>query len=216
MFAMWEYYSPTDGEIGEALAPFGVRPSNEMSERIREYIHILLQWNEKISLTAIVDVYEVLQRHFGESMFAALAVPVERGRLADVGSGGGFPALALRMIRPELQVALIESNGKKAAFLGEVVRRLGMSGVEVLKCRYEECSVADHSVDFVTSRAVEPGPKFLKWAYRKLTEHGRVVLWTVRGRVEGIGSVSGWVWDEPIGIPLSRSRVLLVGRALEH
>jgi len=206
---------PTDRQIREALAPFGVAPTGEASEKIREFIEILLQWNENISLTGITGVRGILERHFGESMFAAKAVAVEKGRLADVGSGGGFPGLALKIIRPELRVALIESNGKKAAFLAEVARRLGMSGVEILRCRFEKCLIEEHSLDIVTSRAVVSGLNLLKWAKDKLNDAGRLVLWTGRTSVESICSDRNWAWEEPLGIPLSRSRVLLVGMVLD-
>jgi len=210
-----EYKKPTDGQICEALAPFGIMPTGEASEKIRGFIEILLQWNEKMSLTAITGVQEILARHFGESMFAARAVPVEKGRLADVGSGAGFPGLALKVIRPELKVALIESNGKKAAFLTEVARRLEMSGTEILRCRFKECSIEEHSLDVVTSRAVVSGSSLLRWAKGKLNDGGRLVLWTGRAGVERICSDRNLVWEEPISIPLSRSRVLLVGRERE-
>jgi len=78
-------------------------------------------------LTAIRDPLEILYRHFCESMYAAGAVPLETGRLADVGSGGGFPGLPLKILRPDLQVFLVESNVKKATFLAEVIRGLATS-----------------------------------------------------------------------------------------
>ena len=211
-----KYEKPTDSQIREALAPFGITPTGEASEKIRGFIEILSQWNEKISLTGMTGVRVILERHFGESMFAAKAVAVEKGRLADVGSGAGFPGLALKIIRPELRVALIESNGKKAAFLSEVVRRLGMSGVEVLRCRFEKCFIEEHSLDVVTSRAVVSGSGLLNWAKDKLNDTGRLVLWTGRASVESICLDRSWAWEEPIGIPLSRSRVLLVGSALDR
>src|SRR5260370_19012524 len=101
---------------------------------------MLLAWNEKVSLTAIRDALEVLYRHFCESMYAAAAVPLERGRLADVGSGGGFPGLPLKIIRPDLQVFLVESNVKKATFFAETIRELGLEGARVIVSRYEQLS----------------------------------------------------------------------------
>src|SRR4029077_264746 len=99
---------------------------------IQRYLAMLLAWNEKVNLTAIRDPLEVLYRHFCESMYAAAAVPLQAGRLADVGSGGGFPVLALKIAQPELQVFLIESNVKKATFLAEVVRELYLIDTPVL------------------------------------------------------------------------------------
>ncbi len=99
--------------IDRALREFRVQPTPEQLSMIQRYITMLLAWNEKVNLTAIRDPLEILYRHFCESMYAVTAVPLQAGRLADVGSGGGFPGLALKIARPELQVFLIESNVKK-------------------------------------------------------------------------------------------------------
>jgi 16S rRNA (guanine527-N7)-methyltransferase len=77
--------------IRSALGEFQVLVSDSQVLQIQQYMDILLTWNEKINLTAIRDPLEILNRHFCECMYAASAVPLEVGRLADVGSGGGFP-----------------------------------------------------------------------------------------------------------------------------
>src|SRR5258707_2367494 len=142
---------------------------------------LLLAWNEKINLTAIPDPLEMLYRHFCELMFAAVAVPLQAGRLADLGSGGGFPGLALKIIRPELQVFLIESNVKKATFLAEVVRELGLADTRVMVSRYEELGEEIAPVDFVCSRALGEFGKFLSWASSERVAASNSVLW-VGGR----------------------------------
>jgi len=90
--------------INKALREFKIEATTEQIASIQRYMSLLLAWNEKINITAIRDPLEMLYRHFCESMYAAVAVPLQGGRLADVGSGGGFPGLALKIIRPELQV----------------------------------------------------------------------------------------------------------------
>src|SRR6266513_1456917 len=118
--------SPSAAVIRRALGEFKIPVFDDQVLQIQQYIKILLTWNAKINLTAIRDPLEILHRHFCESMFAGISVPIERGRLADVGSGGGFPGLPLKIMRPGLQVSLIESNLKKATFLAEVIRELGL------------------------------------------------------------------------------------------
>src|SRR5262249_19311321 len=140
--------------IRRALGEFQLTASDQQVEQIQQYMRILLAWNDKINLTAIRDPLEILYRHFCESMYAASAVPVENGRLADVGSGGGFPGLPLKIIRPQLQVFLIESNIKKATFLAEAIRELGLADTRVLVRRYEELSEEVAPLDFVCSRAL--------------------------------------------------------------
>src|SRR5947209_18140379 len=129
---------PSAETVRRALGEFQVTVDDQQVDYIQRYIRILLAWNDKVNLTAIRDPLEILYRHFCESMFAAVAVPLVAGRLADVGSGGGFPGLPLRIFRPELQVLLIESNIKKATFLAEVVRELDLRNTTVHVGRYEE------------------------------------------------------------------------------
>jgi len=91
-------------------------------------------------------------------MYASVAVPVENGRLADVGSGGGFPGLPLKIIRPNLQVFLVESSIKKVTFLAEVIRELGLKDTQVLARRYEELGEEVAPLDYVCSRALGDSP----------------------------------------------------------
>src|SRR5712664_2687715 len=112
--------------ILRAADEFQLSLDSKQVQHIQQYTKLLLIWNEKISLTAIRDPLEILHRHFCESMFGSTLLPVENCRLADVGSGGGFPGIPLKIIRPDLQIFLVESNVKKATFLAEVVRELGL------------------------------------------------------------------------------------------
>jgi len=205
---------PSDDAIRTALAPFGVTPSPALCKQVRVYLRILMQWTEKISLTSIREPLEILARHFGESMFAASAVPIERGRLADVGSGAGFPGLPLKLIRPELDVTLIEPNLKKSAFLFEVVRALELADVTVLRNSFGDSRIKPASQAFITSRALDPSEGLLPWANRSLAPGGRVVLWTAKDTAQEICSDVHWNWLEPIPIPQSKQRVLLVGQPL--
>src|SRR5881398_3720015 len=140
--------------IRRALEEFKLPAYDDQALQIQRYIKILLAWNDKINLTAIRDPLEMLYRHFCESMFGASLLPVENCRLADVGSGGGFPGLALKIIRPDLHVFLVESNIKKATFLAEVTRELGFNETRVLVSRFEELGEDVAPLDVVCSRAL--------------------------------------------------------------
>src|SRR5258708_36806587 len=128
---------PSAAVIRRALGEFKLPAYDDQVLQIQQYMKLLLAWNEKVNLTAIRDPLEILYRHFCESMYAAEAIPMEKGRLADVGSGGGFPGLPLKIIRPNLRVFLVESNLKKATFLAEVIRELGLKETKVFVRRYE-------------------------------------------------------------------------------
>jgi 16S rRNA (guanine527-N7)-methyltransferase len=197
--------------ITKALHEFQLDPIPTQIFAIQRYMSMLLAWNEKINLTAIRDPVEVLYRHFCESMYAAVAIPLQAGRLADVGSGGGFPGLALKIARPELQVSLIESNVKKATFLAEVVRELGLSDTRVIVSRYEELGEEITPLDFVCSRALGEFDKFLSWAASERVAAREAVLWVGGRDIEDVKRIGGWSWKESIAIPHSLQRFLLVG-----
>ena len=203
---------PSAGVIQRALGEFQLTASDEQVLQIQRYIEILLLWNEKINLTAIRDPLEILDRHFSESMYASLAVPVENGRLADVGSGGGFPGLPLKIIRPDLRVFLVESNLKKVTFLAEVVRELGLRDVQVLMRRYEELGEEMAPLDYVCSRALGEFPAFLEWVGSQQIAAKEVILWVGARDLPELQKIQTWEWREPIQVPNSLRRLLLVGK----
>src|SRR5712664_402167 len=203
--------SPSAAVIRRALGEFKLPAYDDQVLQIQQYINILLTWNEKVNLTAIRDPLEILYRHFCESMYASVAVPVENGRLADVGSGGGFPGLPLKIIRPNLRVFLVESNLKKATFLAEVVRELGLTDAQVLVRRYEELHEEIAPLDYVCSRALGEYPVFLSWAASDQIAAKQVILWIGARDMPEIQKISGWKWQEPILVPHSLQRLLLVG-----
>src|ERR1700693_1836518 len=197
--------------IRKALGEFQLQPTPEQVSIVQRYMAALMAWNEKVNLTAIRDPLEILYRHFCESMYAAAALPLQTGRLADVGSGGGFPGLALKIARPELQVFLIESNVKKATFLAEIVRELGFKDVRVLVSPYEELGEEVAPLDFVCSRALGEFGKFLGWAGAAQVAATQAILWVGGRDIDEIKKIGGWLWREPISIPRSLQRFLLVG-----
>jgi 16S rRNA (guanine527-N7)-methyltransferase len=202
---------PAAGVIQRALVEFHLSASDEQVLQIQQYIKILLLWNEKVNLTAIRDPLEILYRHFCESMYASVAIPMEDGRLADVGSGAGFPGLPLKIIRPDLQVFLIESNIKKVTFLAEVIRELGLTGAQVLARRYEELGEEVAPLDYVCSRALGEFPAFLEWARSQQIAAKQVILWIGARDLPEIEKIRTWEWREPIQVPNSLRRLLLVG-----
>jgi 16S rRNA (guanine527-N7)-methyltransferase len=197
--------------ILSALRPFGVTPLPDQIEAIRRYVKVLLLWNEKVGLTTLSDPEEIVSRHFGESLFATRFVILKSGRLADIGSGGGFPGLAIKIFCPHLELFLVESNKKKTVFLAEVVRALAVGPVEIIARRFEDWRPEARSMDFITSRALGHYPYLMRWSQETLKPSGNLILWL--GDEEGtrIQSKSGWHWSVPERIPLSRQRQLLVG-----
>jgi 16S rRNA (guanine527-N7)-methyltransferase len=201
--------------IRRSLGEFQITVEKEQVVLIQQYIKTLLHWNEKLNLTAIRDPLEILYRHFCESMFAAGAIPVDKGRLADIGSGPGFPGIPLKIIRPELELCLVESNIKKGTFLAEVVRELQLTNSRVLISRYEELGEEVAPLDYVCSRAVGEFGPFLEWAGSDQVQAQNVILWIGGRDLEEVQKAKDWEWREPILIPKSLQRYLLVGKKKE-
>ena len=101
-----------------------------LAPRLLDYLALLARWNQAYNLTAIRDPREMLSKHLLDSL--AMADFVDDERLADLGTGPGLPGIPLAIARPGLQVALVESNGKKARFLREAVRTLGLAKAQVV------------------------------------------------------------------------------------
>jgi 16S rRNA (guanine527-N7)-methyltransferase len=203
---------PSMAVIRRALEEFKLPAYDDQVLQIQQYIKILLAWNDKVNLTAIRSPLEILYRHFCECMFAGIAVPVERGRLADAGTGAGFPGLPLKILCPGLQVFLIESNLKKATFLAEVIRELGLREAQVLVRRYEELGEEIAPLDYVCSRALGEYDKFLTWAHSESLGAKEVVLWIGANDLLEIRKNLSWQWQEPIPVPNSLRRLILVGK----
>jgi 16S rRNA (guanine527-N7)-methyltransferase len=189
------------------------------------YIDLILRWNARINLTAIRDPEEIVTRHFGESFFVARILfpafsansAVKGVHVADVGSGAGFPGLPINLWAPHVSLTLIESNHKKAAFLREAARALTLTNVNVLTSRAEELlnqsSGSPASFDIVTLRAVERFEAILPIASSLLAPQGRLVLLIGSAQVKpALAALPSLSWDNPVPVPLSRSRVVAVAQ----
>jgi 16S rRNA (guanine527-N7)-methyltransferase len=198
--------------IAELLKPFA-RLSESQLQATLIYIDILQKWNARVNLTAIRDPEQIVTRHFGESYFSAQALLNEdtdwSGTVVDLGSGAGFPGLPLAISRAKASVTLIESNGKKAAFLGEVVSQLGLANVAVFCGRGETFG---SKADLVLMRAVESFELALGVAAGLVDTDGRLGLLIGQNQVPAAKAREPRLhWHDPISIPMSKSRVLLVG-----
>ena len=198
--------------IAATLAPFHVGLSDSQLSAIQSYLMLLLSWNGRMNLTAIQDPLEILTRHFGESLFAASFLKLEKSRLADVGTGPGFPGLPLKIVCPSIKLTLIESNLKKLAFLTEIVQKLHLTGVEIIKKRFEEIVPATQGFDFVCSRALGAFPVFLPWARAALAPDGSIMMWLGTDESIRLARRKEFLWGQPVPMPDSKRRVILLGR----
>jgi 16S rRNA (guanine527-N7)-methyltransferase len=203
----------SEASLAQLLAPFGLELSAWQSGQVLEYLELLMRWNRKINLTAIRSAEECVTRHFGECLFASTQLHLE-GRLLDIGSGAGFPGLALKIPFPYLAVTLLEPVTKKRAFLKEVARVCHMDSIEVRGERLDDFagSKAAPAFETVTSRAVGQLDRLIPVAVRCLVPGGRLCLWVTRDQTTGIAGISPRLsWGEPMPIPLALQREILVG-----
>lgn len=198
-------------EIARVLSEYGTVPDTAMAGKIQAYVSLLLRWNERIALTAVTDPTQILRFHFGESIYAATRGFVEKGRLADVGSGAGFPGIPLSLVCPALQVTLIEPNLKKCVFLGEVKRKLALDNVEISRGRMEDYLGSE--LDIVTYRAVGRPESLLELCRANLSPLGKLVMWLGMDDAKFLAAKhSEWRWFDLVRIPGSGRRCLLAGQ----
>ncbi|HXR38703.1 MAG TPA: 16S rRNA (guanine(527)-N(7))-methyltransferase RsmG [Terracidiphilus sp.] len=193
--------------LNAKLALAGLGPIDPaLAERFGEYCSLLLHWNARMNLTAIRDEDGILSRHFVESIACARALPAGIATLLDLGSGAGFPGIPITLCRPEIAVTLAESQGKKAAFLREAVRTLGLSATvhsgraELLATRF----------DCVTLRAVDRMRQAVQVAAGLVRPEGWLALMTTESELESLRAASGvqLSWRDPLPLPGSESRLL--------
>ncbi|MBQ8636441.1 MAG: 16S rRNA (guanine(527)-N(7))-methyltransferase RsmG [Clostridia bacterium] len=126
----------------------------EKTEQLLEYARLLVEWNEKMNLTAITDSEGIATKHFLDSMTALVTGKV-KGRVADIGCGAGFPGLVLKIMKPEIELTLLDSLKKRLTFLDNVCQELCLDGVETVHSRAEDGGrLMREQFDTVVSRAV--------------------------------------------------------------
>ena len=194
-----------EARLRHLLEPFDLDLSSCQHDQILTYLHLLFRWNQKINLTAIRDPEECVTRHFGESLFLARHVQL-KGELLDIGSGAGFPGLALKIVFPEISVTLLEPVAKKRAFLKEAARVCGFHPVMVRGERLEDLArTTTPAFDFATMRAVGNLEALVPLASQCLKPKGNLLLWLSHGQAVALASIDcGFTWSEPLPIPLTR------------
>ncbi len=204
----------TASEVAQELADYEVVVSENALGHLVTYQELLLRWNRRINLTALRAPRRIVRQLFGESLYLT-RVLVLRGRLLDVGTGAGFPGLALKMAVPSLDLTLIEPNRRKCAFLKEVVRVCGLARVRVVSKRFHEWVVhaGGYVADVSTTRAVDVSQNFLELLAQVTAPDGRAVFYTTDAIARRIRStVRGWAWLEQVPIPNTRAHRLLMAR----
>lgn len=199
--------------LNELLSEAGLERLDEgLTERFSDYLSLIIRWNARLNLTSIRDEEGILSRHFVESIACARALPGGVATLLDFGSGAGFPGIPIALCRPEIAVTLAESQGKKAAFLGEAVRVLGVSA----RVHADRAESMQREFDCVTMRAVDKMDKAVQMARGLVRPGGWLALMTTDADLERLEDAAGseFSWADSLRWAGSGERLLALGRSM--
>jgi 16S rRNA (guanine527-N7)-methyltransferase len=183
----------------------------DLPDRLTAYYELLARWNRKINLTALDNVDEAIDRLLLEPVIAARYLPLPTARVLDIGSGGGSPAIPLKLTVPDIHMRMVEVKARKSAFLREAVRQLGLDNTQVETARYEELLARPElheDADAVTLRAVRVEPRVLTTLQAFLAEGGLMLLFRGLSGTEAVPAVPPLEWT--VTVPLldaTRSRL---------
>ncbi|MDM7996223.1 MAG: 16S rRNA (guanine(527)-N(7))-methyltransferase RsmG [Acidobacteriota bacterium] len=166
--------------IRQATERAGIPLAADAMDRFEKYRALLLEWNQKINLISRSDEERIVSRHFLGSIGLLSCIRMQDGtRVLDLGSGAGFPGLPLKIMRPDLDMVLVEATRKKTVFLGNVIQSLGLSGITVVADRIENSAGDIRRVSWVVSRAVSDMSTLFRWSRPVLSNGG--ILAVIKG-----------------------------------
>lgn len=180
-----------------------VRLTRDQVSTLENHYQLLVLWNRVLNLTSVRSLEEMVERHYCESLFLGVHLPPGSLRVADIGSGAGFPGIPVAVLRPDCSVTLIEAHARKAVFLRESSRTLG--NIRVISKRAE---AVEETFDFAVSRAVSYGD--LRTILKKI---GRRADLLTGG--EAPPEELGFDWRPAIPLPWGRQRFLRIGVSRE-
>lgn len=203
--------SETRTRLQELLTAADLTPlDDETASQFESYLSLFIRWNERLNLSAIRNEESILSRHFIESIAVARELPQGITSLLDFGSGAGLPGIPIALCRPEIAVTLAESQGKKAAFLQEAVRVLGLTA----KVYAHRAETLQQTFDCVILRAVDKMPRAVSAAVPLVAPAGWLTLMTTGGEIAQLQKAAGTEisWGQPVKLAFGDDRILALGR----
>ena len=170
--------------LAERASIYGLKISNHQLNLFRIYLNELWDWNLRMNLTGLSSRKKMVVELFLDSLIPAPFIPA-KGKMLDVGSGAGFPAIPLKIHIPNLKITLIEANSKKVSFLRHVIRLLNLNEIEVIKMRIEQDKgrLIDKEFPLITARALAGMGQTLSWCAPYLC-HGGLLVSFLGSRIE--------------------------------
>lgn len=166
-----------EDKMKEYANELGIILSESQIEMFFKYMNLLLEWNKKINLTAIIDEEEIIIKHFIDSITISKYIPLETS-LVDVGTGAGFPGIPLKIVRDDIKIVLLDSLQKRINFLDVIIKELNLRDVETIHARVEDFGQNKEyreSFDIATSRAVANLSTLLEYLLPLVKVNGKVI-----------------------------------------
>ncbi len=168
-----------DELIKAGIIELGLTPLKVRIDAFMTYLSELKRWNKTYNLTGLRKDEDIIIKHFLDSILYLNVMPDGKIKVADIGSGAGFPGIPIKIIRPEIEMYLIEPSMKKSAFLRHIIRELQLKKIEVIEKRLEEIRVNKElplSVDIAVTRALFSIKDFIKKASHIVKKGGILIL----------------------------------------
>ena len=164
----------------EEVQKLDIELTEEQLNKLDQFYHLMLEWNEKINLTRITEEQDVYLKHFYDSLTLNKVVDLKNTKtLCDVGTGAGFPGIVLKIVFPNLKITLIDSLQKRVNYLNEVIKELDLKEIEAIHSRGEDYK---GSFDVVTSRAVANIQSLVDYTMHLVSKEGIFVA--MKGNIE--------------------------------
>ncbi|MEE9553941.1 MAG: 16S rRNA (guanine(527)-N(7))-methyltransferase RsmG [candidate division Zixibacteria bacterium] len=171
-----------DIKIDQWFVDNGLIKPSDFTMRAGLHYDLIREWSNRMNIVSKNDLEILLERHILDSLTPITSIP-DKGRLIDIGSGGGFPGIPIALIRPELKIILLESRHKKALFLQEAKKQLKLDNVSVEECRLEAFT-SNSPFDIATIRALPQWEKHLKRIKSLLRPEGYIIYYKRLGESE--------------------------------
>lgn len=167
-------------EFNEELKKIGLTLSAYQLDKLDKFYKLLVEWNQKINLTRIIDKEDVYLKHFYDSLTINKVIDLNKVEtLCDVGTGAGFPGIVLKIFYPHLKITLVDSLQKRVNYLNEVIKELDLKDIEAIHVRGEDYK---EKFDVVTSRAVANIEKLTTYTMHLLNKNGMLIA--LKGNID--------------------------------
>jgi 16S rRNA (guanine527-N7)-methyltransferase len=199
--------------LNDLLQKAGLEPlDSETAAKFEAYLSLFVRWNKKLNLSSVREEERIISRHLIESIAVEQCLPLEIATLLDFGSGAGLPGIPIALCRPRIAVTLAESQVKKAAFLQEAVRVLGITA----RVHAERAEALIEVFDCVVLRAVEKMPKAVAAAVKLVSPQGWLALMTTNSRLAELRAAADeqFLWAPSVLLPGGDSRILALGQRI--